>query len=102
MNLSSSAVFITANRSITFLSDGFTVNTGINARGYLSRGLNSVVINNIVIGIPNPAIQQLGIATRANGPLRLHSYLIRNNNVTGFRFGIYFDGNPRKSIGDQL
>ncbi|MFN8246058.1 MAG: T9SS type A sorting domain-containing protein [Ferruginibacter sp.] len=73
--------------------DGFTVNTGINARGISARGLNSVVINNIVIGIPNPAIQQLGIATRANGPLRLHSYLIRNNNVTGFRFGIYFDGN---------
>lgn len=73
--------------------DGFTVNTGTGLRGIQARGLNSTIINNIVTGIPTPLVQQAGISTRANGPLRLHSYLIRNNNVTGFRFGIYFDGN---------
>lgn len=73
--------------------DGFTVNTGLDTRGIEARGLNSTIINNIVTGIPNPLTQQAGISTRANAPLRLHSYLIRNNHVTGFRFGIYFDGN---------
>jgi Periplasmic copper-binding protein (NosD) len=73
--------------------DGFTVNLGIGIRGISARGLNSVIINNIVIGTPNPFIQQIGIVTRANGPLRLHSYQIRNNNVKNCRNGIFFDGN---------
>lgn len=73
--------------------DGFTVNRGNGLRGIEARGLNSVVINNILTGIITPAVQQIGISTRANGPNRLHSYLIANNNVRGFRFGIYMDGN---------
>lgn len=77
--------------------DGFTVNAGTELRGIEARGLNTVIINNIVIGIPTPLVQQAGIATRANGPLRLHSYLVKNNHVTGFRFGIYFDGNLENS-----
>ncbi len=73
--------------------DGFTVNVGTGLYGIVARGLNSVVINNIVTGIVNPLILQTGIATRANAPLRVHSYLIRNNNVTGCRTCIFFDGN---------
>lgn len=73
--------------------DGFSLEIGNAVRGIQARGLNSVIINNIVTGTLNLAIQQQGIATRANGPLRLHSYLISHNNVRGLRFGIYMDGN---------
>lgn len=73
--------------------DGFTVNRGNGLRGIEARGLNSVIINNILTGIITPAVQQIGISTRANAPNRLHSYLIANNNVRGFRYGIYMDGN---------
>jgi hypothetical protein len=52
--------------------DGFTIDLGLGIRGIESRGFNTVVINNIVIGSINPLVQQIGISTRANGPLRLH------------------------------
>lgn len=73
--------------------DGFTVDLGTLPRGIYARGLNSVIINNIVIGIVNSSIQQAGIATRANGPLRLHSYIVKYNNVTNCRNCYLFDGN---------
>ncbi|MBC7536042.1 MAG: T9SS type A sorting domain-containing protein [Ferruginibacter sp.] len=73
--------------------DGFTLNVGTALRGIEARGLNSVIINNILTGTATPLVQQAGISTRANSPLRLHSYTISNNNVRGFRFGIYMDGN---------
>ncbi|HPH84665.1 MAG TPA: hypothetical protein PLC48_04370 [Ferruginibacter sp.] len=73
--------------------DGFTINLGTGIRGIEARGLNSVIINNIVIGVVNILVQQAGISTRANGPLRLHSYLVSHNNVIGCRNGFFIDGN---------
>lgn len=73
--------------------DGFTIDLGTGIRGIEARGLNCVIINNIVIGINNPLIQQAGISTRANAPLRLHSYLVQYNNVKNCRNGFFFDGN---------
>lgn len=73
--------------------DGFTIDLGLGIRGIEARGFNTVVINNIVIGSINPLVQQIGISTRANGPLRLHRYFVRNNNVKGCRNGFLFDGN---------
>ncbi|MEO7524517.1 MAG: hypothetical protein ABIT58_10505 [Ferruginibacter sp.] len=73
--------------------DGFTIEAGTLLRGIEARGLNCVIINNILTGTITPFVQQAGISTRANAPLRTHSYLIRNNNVRGFRYGIYMDGN---------
>lgn len=73
--------------------DGFTINAGTLLRGIEARGLNSVIINNIVTGTVTPFVQQAGISTRANAPNRTHSYLISHNNVRGFRYGIYMDGN---------
>jgi len=72
--------------------DGFTVEAGNRIRGIESRGLNTVIINNIVTGTVTPLVQQAGISTRADAPTRVESYLITNNNVRGFRFGIYMDG----------
>ena len=73
--------------------DGFTIDLGTGIRGIEARGLNSTVINNIVTGIVNPLIQQAGISTRANAPLRLHSFLVQFNNVTNCRNGYFIDGN---------
>lgn len=73
--------------------DGFTIDLGTGIRGIEARGLNSVVINNIVTGIVNPLIQQAGISTRANAPLRLHSYTVQYNNVQNCRNGFFIDGN---------
>lgn len=73
--------------------DGFTIDAGTRLRGIEARGLNSVIINNIVTGTITPFVQQAGISTRANAPNRVHSYQISYNNVQGFRFGIYMDGN---------
>jgi hypothetical protein len=73
--------------------DGFYIDLGTGVRGIEARGLNSVIINNIVDGTVNTSIQQAGISTRANGPLRLHSYLIQHNNVKGCRNGYFIDGN---------
>ncbi len=73
--------------------DGFTIDAGTLIRAIEARGLNSVIINNIVTGTVTPFVQQAGISTRANAPNRTHSYLIANNNVQGFRYGIYMDGN---------
>ncbi|MFT3912053.1 MAG: T9SS type A sorting domain-containing protein [Ferruginibacter sp.] len=73
--------------------DGFTIDAGTLLRGIEARGLNSVIINNILTGTITPFVQQAGISTRANAPNRTHSYLISHNNVRGFRFGIYMDGN---------
>ncbi len=62
---------------------------GINVRGH-----NIKVLNNITnAATPIFSGVQTGISTRANGPTRLHSYEIKNNNVSGTRYGIYFDGN---------
>ena len=72
--------------------DGFTIDMGTSLRGIEARGLNSVIINNIVTGVLTATVQQQGIATRANAPSRVHSYLISHNNVRGIRYGIYMDG----------
>lgn len=73
--------------------NGFSVDRGsTDVKGIEARGLNSKVINNILTGVPNIFIIQRGISTRVNGPVRTHSYLISQNNISGFRFGIYFDG----------
>ena len=72
--------------------DGFTVQMGTLTRGIEARGLNTVIINNIVTGTITPFAQQAGILTRGNGPSRLQSYLISHNNVSNLRFGIYMDG----------
>lgn len=61
--------------------------------GIVGRGLNCRIINNMTTATLNIFVFQMGIATRANGPLRLHSYEIKNNNVQGSRYGIYMDGN---------
>ncbi len=82
--------------------DGFTVNRGTGLRGIEARGLNSVVINNILTGTITPAVQQIGISTRANAPNRLHSYTIANNNVRGFRYGIFMDGNTENASDIRL
>lgn len=73
--------------------DGFQVEMGTNQYGIRARGLNSKILNNIVNATLNITVIQCGLATRANGPLRLHSYEIKNNRVTGARYGLYFDGN---------
>lgn len=73
--------------------DGFYIDIGSGLRGIESRGLNSKILNNIVTGIVSPFTAQIGIATRANAPLRTHSYLIQFNNVTNLRYGFFFDGN---------
>lgn len=73
--------------------DGFYINMGSDERGIEARGLNSKILNNMVVATLNIFVQQCGISTRANGPLRLHSYEILNNHVTNSRFGILFDGN---------
>lgn len=73
--------------------DGFYVEMGSEQIGIHARGLNSKVLNNMVSATLNLFTQQCGIATRANGPLRLHSYEIKYNHVSNSRFGIYFDGN---------
>lgn len=73
--------------------DGFTIDMGNTLRGIEARGLNSVIINNIVTGTLTPFVQQAGILTRANAPNRLQSYIISYNNVVGLRYGIYMDGN---------
>ncbi|MEO8772387.1 MAG: hypothetical protein ABI402_19970 [Ferruginibacter sp.] len=72
--------------------DGFTIQMGTLTRGIEARGLNSVIINNIVSGTITPFVQQAGILTRGNAPARLHSFLISHNNVSNLRFGIYMDG----------
>ncbi len=77
--------------------DGFTVNRGSGFRGIDAKGFNCIIINNILTGINDMTVQQAGISTGAAAPLRLHSYTISNNNVTGFRYGIYFDGNLENS-----
>ncbi|HRN80578.1 MAG TPA: T9SS type A sorting domain-containing protein [Ferruginibacter sp.] len=73
--------------------DGFHINMGSANRGIEARGFNSKILNNIVVATLNIFVQQCGISTRANGPLRLHSYEILNNHISNSRFGILFDGN---------
>ncbi len=72
--------------------DGFSINIGTNLRGIESRGLRTIIINNIVTGSVNIFTQQQGISTRSNAAVRTHSYLIKNNKVTNLRTGIYMDG----------
>lgn len=73
--------------------DGFHINMEAAERGIEARGLNSKILNNMVVATLNIFVQQCGISTRANGPLRLHSYEILYNHVSNSRFGILFDGN---------
>lgn len=73
--------------------DGFTINiVAPNLWGIICRGLNTRVINNMTRATLNIFAIQFGIATRANAPGRLHSYEIKNNHVSGSRYGIFFDG----------
>lgn len=74
--------------------DGFFINiVAPRLTGIVARGLNTKILNNITVATLNFFDIQIGIATRANAPLRLHSYEIKNNHVTGSRYGIFFDGN---------
>lgn len=73
--------------------DGFYINKGSLQFGIHARGYDCKIVNNMITGVVNLFTQQCGIATRANAPLRTHSYEIRNNHITNVRFGIYFDGN---------
>lgn len=77
--------------------DGFTITAGTRLRGIEARGLNSAILNNIITGTVTPLVQQTGISTRANAPNRVHSYHIAYNNVQGFRYGIYMDGNTENA-----
>ncbi len=74
--------------------DGFFVNiVAPRLLGIVGRGLNTKILNNITVASLNFFDIQIGIATRANGPLRLHSYEIKNNHISGSRYGLFFDGN---------
>lgn len=82
--------------------DGFTILMGTKSLGIGARGLNSKVINNIIRAVTTPFTNQFGIATRQNGPARIHSFLIKNNIVTGPRFGIYFDGSSLYDLPSEI